>query len=157
MASFNDLLKNIANIDKRLRILEAVLQTKSLFVRETWLQMHPQWDNSWTELNTYQDVLGSINSINFDDWPDHSWYFEMIGKTDAGTGYFQLYNVTDGVAISGSEISTTSTTPIRLRSSSLSKPSGTKVIKIQHKVVGGDGSTEYVNSIMSRSVFRIDL
>ena len=35
-------------------------------VTETWLQMHPQWTDSWTLLSTYQDVTGSLNSINFD-------------------------------------------------------------------------------------------
>lgn len=135
---------------------QLIMSSDFAYVRETWLQMHPQWDNSWTNLNTYQDVSGALNSINFDDWPDHSWYFEMIGKTDAGTGYYQLYNVTTSSIVTGSEISTSSTVPIRLRSNSITKPSGTNVIKIQHKIVGGNGSTEYVNSIMSRSVFRID-
>jgi hypothetical protein len=133
-----------------------IMSSDFSYVREVWLQMIPQWDNSWTTNNTYTDVTGSINAINFDDWPDHTWYFEMIGKTDAGTGYYQLYNTTDDAAVTGSEISTTSTSVTRIRSSAITKLSGTKVIKIQHKVVGGDGATQYVNSVMARCVFRVD-
>ena len=155
MANFNNLLKELVNMNKRLRIIEAVLQTKSLFVRETWLQMIPQWQNNWTDSATYVDIDGALNAINFNDWPDHSWYFEIIAKTDDGIGYYRLYNVTTGVAISGSEVSTSSTTPVRLRSGSLPKPVGTNVIKVQYKKTGGAVSN-YANAIMSRSVFRID-
>ncbi len=46
-------------------------------------------------------------------------YYEATLKTSAGTGYAQLYNATDGSAISGSEVSTTSATLARQRSSDI--------------------------------------
>lgn len=133
-----------------------IMSSDFSFVKETWLQMHPQWDNSWTANTTYTDVVGSLNVIDFDDWPDHNWYFEMIGKTDANTGYYRLYNITAGAAVAGSEISTTSTTPTRIRSSAITKPTGVNAIKIQHRI-SASGGADLVNSIMSRSVFRIDI
>ena len=134
----------------------AFLYAKIAYIpKEIWLQGHPQWDNSWTNLGTYTNVAGSLNYVTFEDFPDHELYFEMIGKTDAGTGYWQLYNSTDGEAMANSEIYSSSTDPIRLRSGSIPKPEGAKTIIVQHKIVGGNGTTEYVNSIMSRIVFRL--
>lgn len=125
------------------------------FAKEVYLPLHPQWDNNWTAGSTYVDVEGSLAAINFDDWADHSWYFEMIGKVDGGTGYYRLYNITDGAEVDGSEITTTSTSFERIRSGSLTKPTGTKEFKIQHRQTGG-GAGDLVNSAMSRSIFRID-
>ena len=116
--------------------------------------MHPQWDNSWTASDTYVDVEGSINSIDFVDWLFHNWYFEMIGKTDGGTGSYKLVNTTLSADVTGSEITTTSTTIVRIRSGSMTKPTGVNTVKIQHKQTGGLG-TDNVNSVMSRSVFRV--
>ena len=134
---------------------DLIMSSDFSFVKEVWLPMHPQWDNSWTQSDTYVDVTGALNTIDFADWPDHTWYFEMIGKTDDGTGSYQLYNNTTAAAVTGSEITTTSTSAVRIRSSACTKPTGANVIIIQHKQTGG-GGTGYVNSIMSRSVFRID-
>lgn len=131
------------------RLLDAI------YVKEVWLPLHPQHTDRWTELGTYQDVVGSINSINFDDFPDHNIYFEMIGFTDAGTGFWRLYNNTASAVVASSEISTTSTSSVRIRSGVLPKPSGTAELKIQHYISGGDASTEFVNSVMSRLVFRL--
>jgi hypothetical protein len=127
---------------------------RAVFTREVWLQGHPQWDSSWTNTSTYEAVIGSLNSITFTDFPDHEFYFEMVGFTDAGTGYWRLFNATDGVALEDSELSTTSTVPVRLRSAKIPKPSTTKSIIIEHKIVGGAGD-DYVNSVMSRLVFRL--
>lgn len=82
----------------------------------------------------------------------------MVGFTDDGTGWWQLYNVTDGVVIAGSEISTTSTNssaPPLITTGELTKPTGTKIIKIQHKQTGGGGSG-LVNSVMSSHLFSFD-
>ena len=128
---------------------------RAVFTREVWLQGHPQWTDSWTVNSTYTDVPGAVSSLNFDDFSDHEFRFEMIGKTDAGTGYYRLYNTTTGAAVLGSEVSTTSTAAVRVRSGSIPKPAGTNVLKIQHKITGGNGSDEYVDSIMSRLVFRL--
>ena len=127
----------------------------SVYTKEVWLPLHPQHTDRWTTNSTYTDVVGSINDINVDDFPDHDFHFEMVGFTDAGTGFWKLVNDTDSVDIGNSEITTTSTTSVRVRSVALPKPSGTKIIKIQHRIANGDGTSEFVNSVMSRGVFRL--
>lgn len=124
--------------------------------KEAHIQATPQWTDIWTELDSYQDATGSLIEINFNDWPDHTFYFEVVGKVDAGTGYWRLYNITDSVAMSESEMSSTSTTAVRLRSSEITKPYGTKEFKVQHYIDGGNGTTDFVNTIMSRIIFSID-
>jgi hypothetical protein len=124
---------------------------------EIWLApIIPQWTDSWTTSSSYTDVTGSIFDVNFDDLTA-GWnvYFDIVGKTDAGTGYWQLYNADDSAIITGSEITTTSTSPVNMRSGALTLPSGTKTLKVQHKIVGGNGSTQYVNSIMAKLVVRL--
>jgi len=128
---------------------------KAVFTREYNVQGHPQWTDSWTVNSAYTDVEGSFIEVVFSDFPDHELYFEMVGKVDAGTGYWRLYSITDDAAVTGSEITGTNTDFDRLRSSVITKPSGTKEFKIQHKLVDGDGSTEYVNSGMSRIILRL--
>lgn len=131
---------------------------KSLtYAKEVPFQGHPQWDNSWTTNSTYTDITGSLIELDFNDWPNHAMYLEMIGKTDMGTGYWRLYNITDSGAVSNSEISTTSTSAVRIRSSALPKLTQTKSFKIQHKIEGGDGTNDFVNSIMSKVIFRADI
>lgn len=153
----------IVDFEEKLRIDGKNIKPKSIeerllravFTREYSIQGHPQWTDSWTVNSTYTNVEGSFIEITFSDFPDHEFYFEMIGKTDAGTGYWRLYNNTDSVAITESEITSTSTSFERIRSSAITKPSGTKEFIIQHKIVGGDGATEYVNSGMSRIILRL--
>jgi len=101
-------------------------------VKEYWLQVSPQWQFA---LN--RDV-----------------FFEVTAKTDAGTGTYQLYNITDAAAFAGSELSTASTDPIILRSGTLTIPTGSKEVKVQYKCVGGDGATEYVNCIVAKLIVR---
>lgn len=128
---------------------------RAVYTKEVHVQGHPQWDNSWTVNSTYTGVVGSGRIIDFDKYRDHEYYFELSGKTDAGTGYWQLLNETDNEVIAGSEISTTSTDIVTLRTGSLPKYSGQKQIAIQHKIVGGDGVTEFVNTVMSSHIFSL--
>jgi hypothetical protein len=62
-----------------------------------------------------------------------TFYLEVIIKTSAVTVpvYAQVYNVTDGVVIAGSEITSTSTTPTRLRSGQFTLASGAKQYRVQ--------------------------
>ena len=126
---------------------------RAVFTREVWLQGHPQWNNSWTGSDTYEWLTGAFSTITFSDFPDHEFYFEMIGFTDAGTGHWGLYNITDGEILYESEITTTSTSPVRIRSGKITKPKGEVDLVIMQKVVGGGGG--YVNSVMSRLVLRL--
>jgi hypothetical protein len=131
---------------------------RAVFTREIWFQALPQWDGSWTYLSTYADVIGALNYINFDDFKDHQLLFEMIGFTDVGTGYYRLFNETTNEPITDSDLSTTTTdsaNPSRMRSGVLKKPNGTNMIRVQHRIDGGDGATKYVNSVMARIVFRL--
>jgi len=124
-------------------------------VQEVRIQGHPQHTDRWTQNDSYTDVQGSIRQINFDKYKRFKWRFEMVGYVDGGTGTWQLYNVTDGAAIVGSEISTTSTSSALVVSGVLPKPTGTKVIKIQHKQTGGSAG-DFVNSVMSNHLFSFD-
>jgi hypothetical protein len=83
---------------------------------------------------TDQDYLLSYNPSNV-DLNFSSIFFESTLKTSAGTGYAQLKNDTDGTAITGSEITTTSTSYDRVRSSALQTalPTATKNLDTQLK------------------------
>lgn len=164
MTNYFEVLEDTKKLDETLQrisssdilpgsITERLL--KAVFTREYAIQAHPQWTDSWTELATYQDVEGSFVEVTFSDFPDHEFYFEMVGKVDAGTGYWRLYNITDSEAVVGSEITSTSTIFERVRSSIITKPVGTKEFKIQHYLSGGDLATEFVNSGMSRVILRL--
>lgn len=137
--------------------LNATTITGLYTATEMWLApIIPQWTDSWTLNNTYTDVTGSIFDVNFDDLAT-GWnvYFDIVGKTDAGTGYWQLYNIDDAGTVVGSEISTASTSAVNIRSGAITLPAGTKTLKVQHKIVGGNGTTNYVNSIMAKLVIRL--
>ena len=122
-------------------------------VTEYWLPIIPQWQFSLS--TSYVTVDGSLVQVNFSDLDGWDVFLEVTGKTDAQTGYFQLYNVTDVAAFTGSELSTASTDPVILRTSALTKPSGTKSIALQYKIPDGDEATEYVNAITAKLVVRL--
>ena len=48
-------------------------------------------------------------------WKDVDWYVEYYMRADSGTFYARLYDVTAAAAVTGSDASTTSTTPVRIR------------------------------------------
>jgi hypothetical protein len=67
---------------------------------------------------TSQSPLNLLTKANFAG--DHSYYYlDTVIKTSSGTGYIQLYNATDSSAITGSELTTTSTSFERKYSSDL--------------------------------------
>jgi hypothetical protein len=78
-----------------------------------------------------------------DNGPTVTYYFEAVLKTsDAGfAAHARLYNVTTAAAISGSDISTTNTTPTRVRSAAITLTSGSNVYKAQKG--GPVGATFY--------------
>lgn len=128
----------------------------SSFNNESIVPLH-SWFGSYKLLSSYTSLNGSYMSINFDDWNGFDWYFESVIFTDAGTGYVRLYNVTDGAEVTGTEFSTTAVGEANAeyyRSSVLTKPTGTKVFRVQVKIVGGNGTTQYINAMKSNMVFR---
>lgn len=144
---------------KELKTALEEIKTRQSLSGEVWLQTTPQWDGSWTTLSTYQYVTGSFALINFNDWQIFNWYFEVIGFVDAGTGYFRLMNITDNEVVAESEIFTTAPdqfTADRIRSVALPKPTGSKLFRVQIRIEGGNGTTEFVNCIMSRIVMRVE-
>src|SRR5687768_13769338 len=53
-----------------------------------------------------------------------TYYYEAVIKTSAATGYATLWDETAGTAASGGEVTTTSTTVVRLRTAALTLTSG---------------------------------
>lgn len=135
-----------------------ITQQASTFKNESQILMN-YWFGSYKLSSTYTSLPGSIVEINFDDWENHNWYWEATFFTDAGTGSVRLYNVTDGVEVSNTEFSTTQTgeaNAVTERTGILTKYRGTKTFKVQVKIDGGNGTTQYVNCISSRQVFKIE-
>lgn len=133
------------------------IKTKQSIGGETWLQLTPQWTDSWTNLTTFQFVTGSFGKIDFNDWRNYNWYWEVIGFTDGGTAHYRLWNDTDSEAVADSEITTTitdSNNPAFLRSPILTKYDGDKVFRVQVRRQGGSG---YANVVMARIIFKVEV
>lgn len=81
--------------------------------------------------------------ITRSDYPASAlFYFEAVlaSGSPAYTARTRLYNITDGIVLAGSELSTTSTTPVRLRSGALTLPAGSKEYRGE---LGGDAGGVY--------------
>lgn len=63
--------------------------------------------------------------------PAGTFLFEAVLKTDAGTGHARLYDITGATAVSGSQVSTASTSYVRQRSGSLTLTAGAREYKAQ--------------------------
>lgn len=73
--------------------------------------------------------------------PAGTLFFEVILKSLAGAEVkARLFNITDTAAVAGSEITTTSTLPVRLRSGSIAL-SGTKEYRAEVRVTAGETTT----------------
>jgi hypothetical protein len=96
---------------------------------------------------TYTLQVYRVN-IDFDAFDKvDAVYFEVAMAVDSGyTGYAELYNVTDGTSIAGSEVSTTSTTTVVVRSGDIKAnlPSGEKTYGFRLRVTGG---TQYIRGV----------
>lgn len=84
--------------------------------------------------------------IDVADYNGATYYFEANFKTSAGTAYVSLHD-TAGNVISGSEVTTTSTSEIRVRSSAISL-TGTNTYTVRIKVTSGDTITYYASRII---------
>jgi len=78
------------------------------------------------------------------------FYFEAIIKTSSPVkvARARLYNVTDGIAVVGSEVTTTSTTAQRLRSTALTLASGAKEYRTEFGGVAGGLYTCYAADVI---------
>ena len=108
----------------------------------------------YSDSATYEALSDCQCRVDFDDWPDSSVYLEVTGKTGADTGYFRLYDVTNAGAVAGSEISTTSTSVVVLRSGAITKPSGQAQMRLEFKVTPGNPGVIYLDSYSCRVVMR---
>ena len=107
---------------------------------------------SYTNNTNYETLYNCACKIDFNDWADSRCYLEVTGKTGGGTAYYQLYNITDGVAIPSSEVTTTATTATVFRGSAFTKPSGSKQLALQYKVSSASYYTDiYTCRVVMRS------
>lgn len=121
-------------------------------VREVQMQMSST--HRWTNTAPYEVLNDFKVTVDFSDWPDHSWFYEVVMKAGTGTAYSRLYNVTDGAAVSGSVITTTQTSPTQLRSSAITKPSGVKTFRSEYGHDPSGGPADYVDLYLARMVMR---
>ena len=111
------------------------------------------WENRLTDSSSYADVTDTeALDINFDKFTNYTGYFEVVAKTDDGTAYYQLYDKDATAAVTGSEVSTSSTSAVTARSGAFTAPSGTTTLSIQHKKTGGAGGN-YANLISARIIW----
>lgn len=80
--------------------------------------------------------------IDVSKYSGGTYYFEIVMKTSAATAYSELYNKTAGAAVSGSEVTTTSTSNTRLRSSALTL-TGSDTYTDRYKNDGSNTTTYY--------------
>jgi len=116
--------------------------------------IHTSGGNTFTNVAPYVSIDDFLRKIDFSDWDDMEWYFEASFKAGTGTASVRLYNLTDVAAVSGSAISTTSTSYTSIRSSALTKPTGEKTFVVQygHNPSGGGG--DYINLTIATHIFR---
>jgi hypothetical protein len=120
--------------------LIVIQEASSITATETYILLHGKisrgiaYGNSPYTQSFYYDSSRFDGTVNI--------YFEVTMMTSAGTGYARLYNNTDGAAVANSEITTTSTSMVRVRSSALTLTSG-KEYTMQLK---GETGTTYITS-----------
>lgn len=145
----------VRQLNEQIRLLNTAY---SQFRSESYVPM-VEWFGSYKLNSTYTTLNSSITTIDFDDWKGYSWYWENFIFTDIGTGYVRLFNVTDNEAVPGSETTTTAIGEANAeysRTDILTKYDGVKEFVVQVKIIGGNGTSEYVNCMKSRMVFRIN-
>ena len=105
----------------------------------------------WANYTTYGTIDETRINLTAADYADCDVIFEVVMKTDNAsyTAYAQLYNISDTVAISGSELTTVATSATILRSSALTLTSGTKQYGVQWKIAN---ATTNINVYAARLI-----
>lgn len=86
--------------------------------------------NAFPDIITYNDFTGwaevweSLIEIDFNDWINQTYYFEIYGLVDSGTGHYRLKDAITGNPIVGSEVLITSTSRLVAKSGPITKPVG---------------------------------
>lgn len=150
----NQLLEMIKDLQRQLDEIKG----RQTIGSEIMIQMSPQWTDNWTASTSPQTVTGGFATIDFDAWKNYDLYFEAIGFGDGtANAKFDLYNVTAGSSMSGSEVTSTahsSASPAVVRSTKLTKPTGVVSFKARYWRDGGGGG-DLANCIMARLVFKV--
>lgn len=116
--------------------------------------IHTSGGNTFTNVAPYVSIDDFLRKIDFSDWEDMEWYFEASFKAGTGTAYVRLRNLTDGAAVSGSVITTTSTSYTQVRSSAITKPTGTKTFVVQYGHDPSGGGSDFINLTIATHIFR---
>lgn len=116
--------------------------------------IHTSGGNTFANVAPYVDIADFLTKIDFDDWEDMEWFFEATFKAGTGTASVRLYNQTDGAAVSGSVVQTTSTSYVSVRSSSITKYTGTKTFVVQYGHTPSGGGSDFINLTIARHIFR---
>ncbi len=117
------------------------------------------FEHTFTGSASYLDNTGSSFQFDGADVAGFDTYYEatMAVETAGRTAYSQIYNVTDGVAVTGSEVTSsalgiTGQSPDPARSGIITWPSGQKEYIIQRKQApagnGGDNMHHYLASLV---------
>jgi hypothetical protein len=70
-----------------------------------------------------------------------AFYMEAVIKSDIGTAAARLFNITDAVAVAGSEVTTLTTSFVRLRSGALTLPAGPREYRVEPGLSAGSVTT----------------
>lgn len=116
--------------------------------------IHTSGGNTFANVAPYVSIDDFLTKVDFSDWTDMEWYFEASFKAGTGTAYVRLYNATDAAAVASSEVTTTSTSYVSVRSSALTKPTGTKTFVVQYGHNPSGGGSDYINLTICRHIFR---
>ena len=92
----------------------------------------------WTSAG-HPDVLFLFTSAN---WAKNSFLLETMIRQTSGTAQARLYNNTDGAAVASSDLSSTSGTFERKRSSAFTLTDG-KEYRVQYGTTAADGGEGY--------------
>jgi hypothetical protein len=98
----------------------------------------PIEDRNYLSINS---TAISIDTGNYPGYTSMQLELSMSLSESVGTGYASLYNKTDGVTVSGSEVSTTSSTSTLLTSSTFKLAGGSKTYTLQVKSSQGYPAT----------------
>jgi hypothetical protein len=83
------------------------------------------------------DVKGKTFTYTAANWPALEWYFEADMRAPSGAARAHLWDVTDGVSVTDSELKSTSSTFARFRSNLLTLVDGHKY-RAEFATIEGD-------------------
>lgn len=140
-AALTDLKARVAVLEKSTSAPAASSGSKSPLYIPLGASGGPWSDTNWNTLNEYQ---ASINSDNYSGYSSMQLEVNFRMGEANNTGYARLYNVSDGGAVSSSDVSTTSSNFGLQTSSTFKLPNGQKTYTIQIK--SGTGKELFVQS-----------